>query len=195
MPPIAYAVVGIISAVARKISGPRPGPSLPEPATTTSPVVAAPRPAIAVSITGKVLPAHSSSSPARRVGFAPIENEQPARARQSRARTKRKPPTGGESHRKGLDAADLKGIEAYDLEVTLKSGDTEHHFLDVELPARQEDLELEGQGPMTVAFGDYKKVQGRMVKTWTGDEDSKSAVSAVVFDKAIDAKLFALPKN
>lgn len=99
--------------------------------------------------------------------------------------------------------ADLKGTKAYDLEVTLKSGDVEHHFLDASsfLLVKKTWIGKDKDGkstPMQVAFGDYKKVQGRAVNhsvTWTDDgKDNKSEVSAVVFDKAIDAKLFAMPK-
>lgn len=94
--------------------------------------------------------------------------------------------------------------EAYDLELTLKSGDVEHHFLDATsfllVKKTWSSKDKDGKTvPMTVAFGDYKKVQGRMVNhsvTWTGDDGkaSKSDVSAVVFDKGIDAKLFTMPK-
>lgn len=99
--------------------------------------------------------------------------------------------------------ADLKGTEAYDLEVTTKSGDVEHHFLDVQsfLLVQKTWVGKDKDGkamPMQVSFGDYKKVQGRAVNhsvTWTdAGKDSKSEVSAVVFDKAIDAKLFSMPK-
>jgi Flp pilus assembly pilin Flp len=52
---------------------------------------------------------------------------------------------------------------------------------------------------MSVRFGDYKKVQGRMVNhsvEWDAPDgtSSKSAVSGVAFDKKLDAKLFAMPK-
>ncbi len=105
---------------------------------------------------------------------------------------------------KVVGKADLKGAEAYDLEVTLKNGEVEHHFLDATsfLLVKKTWMGKDKDGktvPMTVAFGDYKKVQGRAVNhsvTWTGDDgkDSKSEVSAVVFDKPVDAKLFAMPK-
>jgi hypothetical protein len=49
-----------------------------------------------------------------------------------------------------------------------------------------------------VWFGDYKRVQGRAVNhsvTWEdAGKETRSEVSAVVFDKAIDAKLFSMPK-
>lgn len=100
--------------------------------------------------------------------------------------------------------ADVKGAEAYDLEVTMKSGDVEHHFIDASsfLLIKKTWVGKGKDGkpmPMTVAFGDYKKVQGRAVNhsvTWTDDagKDVKNTVSAVVFDKPIDAKLFSMPK-
>lgn len=100
--------------------------------------------------------------------------------------------------------ADVKGAEAYDLEVTMKSGEVEHHFIDASsfllIKKTWVGKDKDGKSmPMTVAFGDYKKVQGRAVNhsvTWTDDagKDVKNTVSAVVFDKPIDAKLFSMPK-
>ena len=99
---------------------------------------------------------------------------------------------------------DVKGAAAYDLEVTLKSGEVEHHFLDASsfLLIKRTFVGKDKDGKakeMSVRFGDYKKVQGRMVNhsvTWDGDDGKEynSAVSKVAFDKKMDAKLFAMPK-
>ncbi len=53
--------------------------------------------------------------------------------------------------------------------------------------------------PMSVRFGDYKKVQGRIVNhsvEWDASDGKshKSVVSAISFDKKVDPKLFAMPK-
>ena len=91
---------------------------------------------------------------------------------------------------------------AYDLEVTMKSGDVEHHFIDAKtyflIKRTWIGKDKDGkETPMAVRFGDYKKVQGRMVNhsvTWEYEGKlSKSVVSAVRFDKPVDAKLFAFP--
>jgi outer membrane lipoprotein-sorting protein len=98
---------------------------------------------------------------------------------------------------------DLRGTEAYDLEVKLKSGDVEHHFLDATsfllIQKTWTSKDKDGKVvPMQVGFGDYKKVQGRMVNhsvTWTYEgKASTSVISNVSFDKAVDAKLFVMPK-
>lgn len=52
---------------------------------------------------------------------------------------------------------------------------------------------------MSVRFGDYKKVQGRMINhsvEWDSPDGkaSTSVVSNIAFDKKVDAKLFAMPK-
>jgi hypothetical protein len=100
--------------------------------------------------------------------------------------------------------ADVMGTPAYDLEVTFKSGEVEHHFIDANsyLLIRRTFMSKDKDGKameMSVRFGDYKKVQGRMVNhsvEWDGADGkaSKSAVSAVGFDKKVDAKLFTMPK-
>lgn len=100
--------------------------------------------------------------------------------------------------------AEVKGTPAYDLEVTFKSGDVEHHFLDANthllLKRTFASKDKDGKAvQMSVGFGDYKKVQGRMVNhsvEWTSDDGktSKSIVSAVAYDKKVNAKLFAMPR-
>lgn len=100
--------------------------------------------------------------------------------------------------------ADLKGAVAYDLEVTLKSGDVEHHFLDatsfllVKKTFTSKDKDGK-QVQMAVGFGDYKSVQGRMVNhsvQWDDNgKTSSSVVSKVAFDQKVDAKIFAMPKS
>jgi hypothetical protein len=100
--------------------------------------------------------------------------------------------------------AEVKGMPAYDLEVTFKSGEVEHHFLDANsgLLLKRTFMGKGKEGKavqMSVRFGDYKKVQGRMVNhsvEWDGEDGkaSKSIVSDVAYDKKIDAKLFAMPK-
>ena len=103
-----------------------------------------------------------------------------------------------------IGKAEVKGTPAYDLEVTLKSGEVEHHFLDANsfllLQRTFASKDKDGKAvKMTVRFGDYKKVQGRMVNhsvEWDGDDGKsyKSTVSDVSYDKRIDAKQFAMPK-
>ncbi len=100
--------------------------------------------------------------------------------------------------------ADVKGAPAYDLEVTFKSGEVEHHFLDAKtfLLAQRTFASKDKDGKatqMTVRFGDYKKVQGRMVNhsvEWDAEDGTShtSVVSKVAFDKKASAKLFAMPK-
>ena len=99
---------------------------------------------------------------------------------------------------------DVKGTPAYDLEVTFKSGDVEHHFIDASsfllLQRTFAGKDKDGKATqMTVRFGDYKKVQGRMVNhsvEWdTPDgKPSTNVVSSVKYDVKVDAKLFAMPK-
>jgi len=93
---------------------------------------------------------------------------------------------------------------AYDLEVTLASGETEHHFLDASsyLVVKQTWSGKDKAGKvsqMSYRFADYKKVQGRMVNhsvVYEGDDGKahKAVVSNVSYDKAVPAKLFAMPK-
>jgi hypothetical protein len=99
--------------------------------------------------------------------------------------------------------ADLKGTLAYDLEVTLASGDVEHHFLDANtfLLVKKTWTSKDKDGklvPMSVGFGDYKNVQGRMVNHSVAWDDSgktsTSVVSKVAFDGKVDAKIFTMPK-
>lgn len=104
-----------------------------------------------------------------------------------------------------IGKTEVKGTPAYDLEVTSKDGAVEHHFLDANsyllLKRTFKSKDKDGKEVMmSVRFGDYKKVQGRMVNhsvEWDGDDgkSSKSTVSAVAYDKKVDAKLFAMPKN
>jgi outer membrane lipoprotein-sorting protein len=103
-----------------------------------------------------------------------------------------------------IGMADVKGTQAYDLEVTMKNGDVEHHFLDANtfLLAKRTFKGKDKDGKVTemsVRFGDYKKVQGRMVNhsvEWDAEDGKshKSIVSKVAYDKKLDAKLFAMPK-
>lgn len=93
---------------------------------------------------------------------------------------------------------------AYDLELTFASGEVEHHFLDAKsfLLVKRTFTAKEKDGSskvMSVRFGDYKRIQGRMVNQWVewdGDDGKayRSVVSKVVYDKPIAAKLFAMPK-
>jgi hypothetical protein len=92
----------------------------------------------------------------------------------------------------------------YDLEVTYKSGEVEHHILDATtfLLAKRtfNSKNKDGKDVKTaVRFGDWRNVQGRMVNhsvTWEGDDGKlhTSAVSKVAFDIKVDAKIFAMPK-
>ena len=92
----------------------------------------------------------------------------------------------------------------YDLELTLKNGDVEHHILDANtfLLARRTMTGKDKDGKavkMAVRFGDYKNVQGRMVNhtvEWEGDDGKlhKSVVSKVAFDQKVAPTFFAMPK-
>lgn len=99
---------------------------------------------------------------------------------------------------------DVKGTPAYDLEVTLKTGEVEHHFLDAKtfllvkrtFPGKDKDGK---PTQMSVRFGDYKKVQGRMVNhavAWEAEDgtEHETVVSRVAWDKKFDNKLFAMPR-
>jgi hypothetical protein len=100
--------------------------------------------------------------------------------------------------------SEVKGTPAFDLEVTLKSGEIEHHYLDAStyLLLRRTFMGKDKDGKakeMSVRFGDYKSVQGRMVNhsvEWDADDGKayKSVVSKVAFDQKVNAKLFAMPK-
>ncbi len=99
---------------------------------------------------------------------------------------------------------DVKGTPAYDLEIGFKTGDVEHHFIDASsyllLRKTWMDKDKDGKATeMSVRFGDYKKVQGRMINhsvEWDGPDGkaATSVVSNIAFDTKVDAKLFAMPK-
>lgn len=103
-----------------------------------------------------------------------------------------------------VGTTDVKGAPAYDLEVAFKSGDVEHHFLDAKtfLLVQRTFAGKDKDGKvtqMTVRFGDYKNVQGRMVNhsvEWDSEDGAthESVVSKVAFNKKARAKLFAMPK-
>jgi len=100
---------------------------------------------------------------------------------------------------------EVNQVPAYDLLVAFKNGETEHHFIDATsyllLKRTMTMKEKDGKAKeMSVRFGDYKKVQGRMVNhsvEWDGDDGKtyKSVVSNVAYDKPVNAKLFAMPKQ
>jgi hypothetical protein len=100
--------------------------------------------------------------------------------------------------------ADVNGAAAYDLEVTFKSGDVEHHFLDASsfllIKRTFTGKDKDGKSAvMSVRFGDYRKVQGRMVNhsvEWDAADGKayKSTVSKIAFNKKFNASLFAMPK-
>jgi len=103
-----------------------------------------------------------------------------------------------------VGTSEVNSLPAYDIEVTFKSGEVEHHFVDAKtfLLAKRTFTSKDKDGKAhqgTVRFGDYKSVQGRMVNhsiEWDGDDGKvyKSVVSNVKFDGTLDAKLFAMPK-
>jgi hypothetical protein len=100
--------------------------------------------------------------------------------------------------------ADVNGTPAYDLEVTFKGGEVEHHFLDAStfllIKRTFAGKDKDGKATvMSVRFGDYKKVQGRMVNhsvEWDSDDGKvhKSVVSKIAFNKKFAATIFAMPK-
>ena len=92
--------------------------------------------------------------------------------------------------------SEVNSKPAYDLEVSFANGDTEHHFVDASsyLLVKRTFASTD-----SILFGDYKKVQGRMVNhslAYQGDDGKlhKSTVSKISFDRAAPAKLFAMPK-
>jgi hypothetical protein len=96
-----------------------------------------------------------------------------------------------------------KTAEGYDLELTTKSGEVEHHILDAGtfLLAKKTWTGKDKDGKsmaMAVKFGDWKNVQGRAVNhsvEWQFEGKwHKSTVSDIAFDKPVDAKIFAMPK-
>lgn len=98
----------------------------------------------------------------------------------------------------------IKGTATYDLEVTYKSGDVEHHFLDANtfllFQKTMTGKDKDGKPKVhTVRFGDYKKFSGRAVNQsyeWDGDDGKtyKSAVANIAYDGKVDASVFAMPK-
>jgi hypothetical protein len=108
--------------------------------------------------------------------------------------------------KKGTKVKLVGKIDAgYDLEVTTRSGEVEHHILDAStyLLAQKTWMGKDKDGKavkMTVRFGDWKDVQGRAVNhsvEFLGDDGKwiKSTISAIAWDKPVDAKLFAMPKK
>lgn len=102
-----------------------------------------------------------------------------------------------------IGMSEVAGTPAYELELTRPAGDVERLFLGTAsfLPL-QKTWTAKKDGKATTAsirFGDYKKVQGRPVNhsiEYQGDGvTAKSVVSQVVFDKPLDASLFAMPKK
>jgi hypothetical protein len=108
--------------------------------------------------------------------------------------------------KKGMKVKLVGKIDAgYDLEVTTRTGEVEHHILDANtfLLAQKTWMGKTKDGKaekMTVRFGDYKDVQGRQINhsvEWLAEDGkwNKSTVSAISFDKPVDAKFFAMPKK
>ncbi|MEJ7598090.1 MAG: hypothetical protein WKG01_09300 [Kofleriaceae bacterium] len=103
-----------------------------------------------------------------------------------------------------INKTEVDSKPAYDLEVTFANGEMEHHFLDassyllVKRTATGKDKDGKAK-QVTMAFGDYKKIQGRMVNlslTYTADDGQlhTNTVSKVSYDKPAPAKLFSMPK-
>lgn len=100
--------------------------------------------------------------------------------------------------------ADIKGTATYDLEVTFKSGEVEHHFLDAStfllFQKTMTGKDKDGKSKVhTVRFGDYKKFAGRAVNQsveWDGDDGKayKSAITNIAYDGKVDQSIFAMPK-
>ena len=104
-----------------------------------------------------------------------------------------------------IGKTEVNKTPAYDLLITFKSGESEHHFIDatsyllIKRTFTMKDKDGKSK-EMSVRFGDYKKVQGRMVNhsvEWDGDDGKayKSVVSKIAYDKPFNAKLFAMPKQ
>lgn len=102
-----------------------------------------------------------------------------------------------------IGKSEVAGTPAYELELTLASGDTERLAIDAAtfLPL-QRTVTMKQDGKATTAvirFGDFQKVQGRMVNhriEFQGDGvTAKSVVSQVTFDRPLDPSLFAMPRR
>lgn len=93
---------------------------------------------------------------------------------------------------------------AFDLEVSFKDGEVDHHYLDAStfllIKRTWSGKDKDGRAmPMSMRFGNSKKVDGRMINhsvEWDAPDGkpSKSAISKIAFDKPVDAKLFAMPR-
>ena len=78
--------------------------------------------------------------------------------------------------------SEVAGKPAYDLELTFKSGDVEHHLIDAStyLLAKRTATGKDKDGKVidhVVRFGDYKSVNGRMVNhsiEWTSADGQTS---------------------
>lgn len=102
-----------------------------------------------------------------------------------------------------IGKSEVAGTPVYEIELTMTSGDTERLSIDAAtfLPL-QRIVAMRQDGKVTTAvfrFGDFKKVQGRVVNhriEVQGDGlTGKSVVSQVTFDRPLDPSLFAMPRR
>ena len=103
-----------------------------------------------------------------------------------------------------VGVADMEGTKAYQIKVTLKSGDVQHHYLDAE---HFVTIKIEGSRTMqgtTVDFeqilSDYKEVGGLMMP-YSIEARPKGApsgqvitIDTVELNVAVDDTIFAMPK-
>ncbi len=102
-----------------------------------------------------------------------------------------------------IGKSEVRGLPAYELEITRAGADVERHFIDAAtfLPLQRTwTATKDGKAiPIAVRFGDFRKVQGRAinhsVEVTAEGVTSKSFVSQVAFDRPLDASLFAMPRK
>jgi hypothetical protein len=102
-----------------------------------------------------------------------------------------------------IGTSEVAGTPAYELELAKAGGEVERHFIDAAtfLPLQRSWTAKKGGKEVTgwVRFGDFKKVQGRMVNhaiEFHGDgATGRAVVSQVAFDRSLDGALFAMPRR
>lgn len=102
-----------------------------------------------------------------------------------------------------IGRSEVAGTPVYEFDLVMPNGDKERLAIDAAtfLPL-QRTVTMKKDGKATAAviqFGDFKKVQGRMVNhrfdVQVDGVTSKSVVSQVTFDRPLEPSLFAMPRK